>query len=61
MLLSTVTTHFIAMDILPTTSYLHEKIMMFIKVYNDILLSRNHEDKEDNYNIWNHLHLLKKN
>jgi hypothetical protein len=33
---------------------------MFIKDYNDILLSRNHKDKNDNYNIWNHLHLLKK-
>jgi hypothetical protein len=48
------------MDILPTTSCLLEKIMMFIKDYNDILLSRNHKDKNDNYNIWNHLHLLKK-
>jgi hypothetical protein len=61
MLLSTAITHFIAMDILPTTScLLLEKIMMFMKVYNDNLLSRNHKDKKDNYNIWNpHLHLLK--
>jgi hypothetical protein len=34
MLLSTAITHFIAMDILPITSCLLEKIMMFIKVYN---------------------------
>jgi hypothetical protein len=46
MLLSTVKTHFIAMDILRTTSCLLEKIMMFIKVYNDILLSWNHKNRK---------------
>jgi hypothetical protein len=61
MLISIVITDFISMDILPTTSCLLEKIMMFIKDYNDILLSRNHKkDKNDSYNIWNHLHLLTK-
>jgi hypothetical protein len=65
MSLSTIIPHFIAMGILPTATCCLEKIMMIIKVYNDILSSKDHKDykdmKEGNYNNWNHLHLLQMN